>query len=237
LVDLIAAIRDGAERLAASAGGSPQTPVKRYPDWTMNDLLVHTGTVLRRTTEVVVTQAQERPQRVFPEDESPGPVLTWFRQGAMEMADVLASADPELRVWGFGPDPSVGSWITRMALEINIHAHDAEDSLGDPLPLQPELAAIGIDEFVATWGPHLELEGGGALAMVPTDWKARWPLQAGEDGVAVAPRLPEGAASAAATTSDLLLWMLARVGTDQLDVTGDVTGWDELFRSLPDAKR
>lgn len=234
-MDLIATIRVASRRLVEVAAPDPFAPVARYPGWTMLDLLVHTGSVHRRTMAVVRTLAQEKTDREFPPDEAPATVLPWFTAGAAEMADLLESTDPEVRVWGFGPEPSVGTWRVRMALETDVHRHDAEASLGVAVPLDADLAALGIDEFVSIWGGSLRGVDGAVITLQPTDHDRTWTLVGSDRGVVLG--AASGGSIGVATASDLYLWMLGRPAIVGALDGADLTLWSDAFGALPDARR
>jgi len=234
-MDPVAIIRRASVRLADVAAADASVPVTRYPGWTMLDLVVHTGSVHRRTIATIETRAQERVGRVFPPDEEPATVLPWFGEGATRMADLLEATDPATRVWGFGDGWSVGSWRLRMALETDVHRWDAERSVGEPAPVDPALAAAGIGEFIALWGGVLEVPAGSVLGMRASDTDDTWTLTAGDGGVRA---IPGGdAAGVIGPASDLYLWLSTRVPLDALEHRPATRLWDVALRALPDAKR
>lgn len=119
----------------------------------MADLLAHTGSILGRTTMVCRDRVQERPKS--PRMEEGKDALVWFETRLSEMIEVLETSDHDVPVWGFGSQPSIGFWVTRMLIEVGIHRWDAEQSFGRPIPLLDEVAISGLDEFPAMWLPRL----------------------------------------------------------------------------------
>ncbi len=236
--ELVAHIRADAEMLAAAAASNPAAGIVRYPGWTQLDLLVHTGSVHRRTSEIIRARSQERLGRVFPPDEEWDTVMPWFREGAAEMAGILEHTDPRTPVWAFGRDHSVGAWRVRMALETAVHRWDAQRALGSPDPLDARLAERGIGEFGTMWAGSIATDGvAGRLGLRATDVGAAWVLEAA-DGAA---RLHTGAGdtgpAVAGAASDVYLWLLGRVPIDELQVTGDPASWERAIHALPDARR
>jgi len=237
--ELVAHIRADAEALAVAAVSDPGAAIVRYPGWTQLDLLIHTGSVHRRTTEIVRNRSLERLGRVFPPDEEWSTVLPWFRDGAAEMADLLEHTDPRTPVWAFGPDQSVGSWRVRMALETAVHRWDAERAVGDSAPIDARLAERGIDEFGVMWAASIPTEGvAGSLGLRAAGGDHGWTLEVADGTV----RLRSGADAAAdvtvaGTASNLYLWLLGREPLDVLEVTGDPTTWEGAIHALPDARR
>lgn len=202
----------------------------------MLDLLIHTGSMQGRTAEVVDTGALEPVDRPFPPDESPATVTSWFRDGAGRLAAVLAAADLDAVVWGFGPTPRVGGWLLRMALETEVHRYDAEASVGAPSPVPSELASAGIDEFGLLSSSRVD--GAEApICLVATDTGERWVMSSGKGGTMLSRSTDATECGVAGSASDLYLWLQSRVPTEALSVTGDVSGWDEALRGRPPAPR
>jgi uncharacterized protein (TIGR03083 family) len=236
MTDLVSHIRRDAAALADAAETDPEAAIRRYPDWSELDLLVHTGSVHRRTMEVVRTRSLVRMGRFFPPDEEWTTVLPWFREGAALMTDVLEHTDPRTPVWAFGPNPCVGSWRLRMALETAVHRWDAQRGVGVPDPIDPVLAARGIEEFGILWGEAIPIGGlAGDLGIRAIDTGHTSVLSVVTGHVRLAP----GDADVAVTgpVSDLYLWLLGRVSSGELAMTGEVDPWERAIRSLPDASR
>jgi len=236
MTDLVDHIRIDAQALVTAAESNPGAAIDRYDGWTQLDLLVHTGSVHRRTLEVVRSRSLERMGRSFPPDEEWDTVVPWFREGAEAMVEVLEHTDPRTPVWAFGPVPCVGSWRVRMALETTVHRWDAEEAVGSPRPIDPVLAARGIDEFGILWAGTVPSDGlDHDLCLRATDVARAWVFGVFEGAV----RLGSGEAgdSIAGSASDLYLWLLGRGNADSLTVAGDVDAWERSIRSLPDASR
>lgn len=153
LAEPLELIANEGERLLALAREDPQRPVNQYPEWTMSDLLAHTGSILGRTTAVCRDRIQERPKS--PRMDEGEEALGWFEGRISEMIEVLQTSDLDVPVWGFGPNPSIGFWIRRMLIEVGLHRWDAEQSFGRPIPLLDEVAVAGLDEFPEMWLPRL----------------------------------------------------------------------------------
>jgi uncharacterized protein (TIGR03083 family) len=236
MIDLIASIRTDAAALADIAEIDPYAPIARYPGWTQIDLLVHVGSLHRRTTETIRTAAAERVGRTFPADEEPAALLSWFRAGAEDLAAVLEGADPSMRVWGLGPEPTVGSWLIRMALETAVHRWDAQLPRGEPDPIDPELAVLGIDEFAALWSGSVVIGGHTSpLCLRATDGRQSWRLAPAGEGISF--ERGEGTESVSGTAATLYLWLLGRASLADLDTSSDAEAWQAAIKALPDARR
>lgn len=236
MTDLLASIRHEAIALADAAERDLLAPIARYPGWTELDLLVHTGSVHRRTTETIRTAASERIGRLFPPDEEPATVQPWFREGAEELATVLEAADPDMQVWGFGPEPGVRGWTVRMALETVIHRWDAERAVQEASPVDADLAVMGIEEFAALWSGAIELDGDAApLCLQATDTGDAWILASADKGVSFS--RGEADERVSGTADALYRWLLGRADLAELQADPDVGIWHMAFRGLPDARR
>lgn len=234
--------REGAALLAA-ARRDPTASIPRYAAWTMIDLVVHTGSVHRRTSRIVRELRTEHTDRVYPPSEDVDVVLPWFEEGVSEMAGLLEGADPAVPVWGFGPSPTIGFWQRRMALETAIHRWDAESAFGRPRPLEPDLAAEGIDEYVVMHVPHMTKapapRSDVSLTLRASDAAASWQVRFTDTGVSMA-RGDGGDATLTGTASDLYLELMGRGPDVASSAEGDaaaVAAWREAVAALPDATR
>ncbi len=188
-------IRSEGARILSIGGENPDRTVPQYPEWTLRDLLGHTGAILGRTAMVCRDGLMERPSAPRPDD---GVDPIDFYESQLEaVVEVLSSTDLDRRVWGFGKEPTVASWVTRMLVEVGVHRFDAERSVGTPAPLHPDVARAGLDEFEEMW--LLRLEGVSPLRLTATDLDATW-----EFGSEPTRREVEG------TGSDLYLRLMSR---------------------------
>src|SRR5258706_12045265 len=114
---------DAAERNGLDAA------VPTCPDWTVRDLVRHTGGV-HRWAAAHVAGARVEPIATmeevvgdWPADEE---LVTWFRDGHTALVETLLAADPTLDCYTFLPAPSpVAFWARRQAHETAIHRADA----------------------------------------------------------------------------------------------------------------
>lgn len=148
-------------RAAALAGLG--APVPTCPDWTVRDLIVHTGVVHRHKAETLRGDYENEPAAVpeppdgdLPDDE----ILAWFDAGVVQLLDASAQADLTAPTWTWcAHDHSKNWWLRRMAHETAIHSIDAVISTGQPPMIEVALAQDGVaevlDEFMTggpTWG-------------------------------------------------------------------------------------
>ncbi len=238
-------IRAEGAALGRAARIDPTRPVPRYPSWSVADLVVHVGSVHRRTLRIVEERAQEPVDRVYPDTDEPDEVLAWYDDGLDAMAEAFEVADSATEVWGLVPSCSVGWWQRRMAVETSIHRWDAESAHGPANAIDPELAVEAIDEFAQLPAFRLTTanlgEPGTALTLSATDQPASWRLAQGADGGVTLGRAggEEGGATVSGTASDLYLDMVGRTA-GSLSAEGDITvieAWRSMTHSLPDAVR
>lgn len=147
---LLEAVRDNARMLRdAAAKAGLEARVATCPDWSVNDLLIHVGTVHRWVHSLVESRSQEFMR--YPKEAQEAPDrLAWFDEGAERLLATFEGLEEGATVWNWiqnGPGPGQW-WVRRMAHEMVIHRVDAESALGaisgvDP----PELAADGLDEL------------------------------------------------------------------------------------------
>jgi hypothetical protein len=101
----------------------------------------------------------------------------------------LTAVDDDAPVWNFSAYPDVGRfWPRRQAQETAVHRWDAQRAVGEPEPIEPGLAADGIDELLEVWGTMIlggrdGIDIGGSVRLVATDGPAEpWTLWT-DDGV------------------------------------------------------
>ncbi len=222
--------RDSQRLGDAAAAAGTDAPVPTCPGWTVTDLLQHMvrGDEWART--IVERGERGDTSRVVPAE--PDATITGdalvqaFRDGAAAMIDVLASADPATSVWTFSAaDRTARFWQRRRAQETSVHRYDAESAAGTTTPLDPVMAADGIDEFLVNFLPRLTDNvaalGDATIHVHCTDVEGEW-LVAQRDGeVAVTAEHAKGDVAARGSASDLMLFLWGRRSADSLEVFGD----------------
>jgi len=230
----IDALQVEGERLAAAAArAGPGTAVPTCPGWTIRDLVHHVGGV-HRWAAILVGEARreavedddlERLSGGWPDDER---LLEWFRAGHAALVRALREAPPDLRCFTFLPAPSpLAMWARRQAHETAVHRLDAEAALGPVTPLEPELAADGIDElltcFVTRPNTGLRLDRARAIGVEAVDQAAAWVVRIGPPGIRTLRAVPSGdedlRLTGTAGALHLLLWN--RGGLDDITWSGD----------------
>ncbi|MFF1711430.1 maleylpyruvate isomerase family mycothiol-dependent enzyme [Streptomyces sp. NPDC058268] len=145
-------VLDAEGQLLARAAETAGTDAKvaTCPDWTVRDLLRHTGAV-HRWAAAHVAGARTSPHPIGdPPDLDGTALIGWYRQMHGDLVSTLRAAAPDLRCWTFLPATSpLAFWARRQANETTIHRVDAESAReGAPSPIGTEFAADGIDELL-----------------------------------------------------------------------------------------
>ncbi|GMQ98987.1 MAG: maleylpyruvate isomerase family mycothiol-dependent enzyme [Acidimicrobiia bacterium] len=227
----------GQRMSGAAALAGLDSPVPTCPDWTVRDLIVHTGVVHRHKTETIRgdyrNEAAEVP-RPPASDVSDDEFLSWFDAGVAQLLDVSMSADLTDPSWTWcAHDHNKDWWVRRMAHETAIHSIDAVIASGQQPMVESLLALDGVaevlDEFMVggpTWG-----------VVVPTDRVIRletpgrsWTLRTGEFS-GTSPDTGTTYTRLAAFVYDDEAVPMATVATDE--VTLDLWLWGR--GELPDA--
>jgi uncharacterized protein (TIGR03083 family) len=163
----------------------PTTPVPTCPDWTIAELVKHTGTIHRWAERMVRERAQRRLgwrelDLGLPKDKASYP--DWLATGAGLLPPTFRAADPDASMWAWGADQHARFWPRRMLHETTVHRADAELALGREPAIDPATAVDGVDEFLdnlphaAYFAPNVtKLRGNGErLRFECTDVDGDW---------------------------------------------------------------
>lgn len=231
----LAALRSATAGLAAAARLGTSAPVPSCPGWTVGHLVAHLAVVHHRATVAVATAATD-PVRA-PEGWARAPddpdLVDWFEREAATMAATLEAAGPDAPAWHWFPDRTVRTWCRRMAHETVVHRWDAEHAHGVERPVEPVLAADGVDELVALMVPSVAWRKGPPSGVAPAGERIRLEATDADDAWLVTfegerPRVDRGAgagrgdATLRGTASDLLLAGWGRLPLAVLEVDGDL---------------
>lgn len=144
-------------------------PVPTCPGWTLAQLLRHVGRGDRWAAQIVRDRIDHYldPRAVEGGKPPPDPAdaVSWLREGARRLVDVVESAGMETPVWTFLGVRPANWWIRRRLHETAVHRADALIALG-----------AGLEDF--TLKPH-------AAADAITEWLERVEIQAGSNGAAL----------------------------------------------------
>ncbi|MFE6162741.1 maleylpyruvate isomerase family mycothiol-dependent enzyme [Streptomyces sp. NPDC056486] len=157
------------------------------PDWTVRDLLRHTGAV-HVWAAAFVAEAHTSPRPVGDAPDLDGAALIdWYRQAHGDLVATLRAAAPDVQCWAFLPAPSpLAFWARRQANETAIHRVDAESARGGaPSPVGTEFAADGIDEllrgFHARSRSRVRTQEPRVLRVRATDADAVWTVRLSQE--------------------------------------------------------
>jgi MDMPI C-terminal domain/Mycothiol maleylpyruvate isomerase N-terminal domain len=193
---------------------------------------------------IVASGHQVGRRTLSPAPDDPTELADWYVESFERVLAVLGSANPDAVTWTFSTtgDRTVHWWCRRLAVEVAIHRWDAQLAKAarrgsGPEPVDGEVAATGVEEFVAEFLPGLlgaeSVEGlGGTLHLQATDGPPEWWIDLDRGGSAV-PGHAKADTAIRASRSDLLLWLTNRGPLDSLMVAGDKTvadSWRQLRR-------
>lgn len=234
---------DDARALLAAARADWERTVPDCPEWDAADLVRHMGSILMWMAAVVTSSERVSRRTLDPAPADPAELPRWYLANLERTLHVLGSADPDAETWTFSSlgDRRAAWWDRRLAVEVAIHRWDAEHAAADggpaPHPLDADVAAAGIEEFIIEFLPGLlgqeaieELSG--TLHLHATDGPAEWWIDLDAAGTAVRQHAKADMA-VRGTRSDLLLWLTNRGSPDALDVAGrqeNLGRWRQLRR-------
>jgi uncharacterized protein (TIGR03083 family) len=243
----IDALRTEGERMvAAAAVADAGAAVPTCPEWTVRDLIRHTGGVHRWATGFVATGRTDPTGTGIDEAVGTGPadrdLAGWLGQGCRNLVAALDSAPDDLQCWTFLAAPSPRAmWARRQAHETAIHRVDAQLAARVPVTsCAPAFAADGIDELLVLFVPRrsakLRADPPATLAVRCTDVDASWLLRLDGDGVTTAATTGSAGVGAACTVSatahHLYLALWNRLGADDLAVEGDGDVLGQFFEGV-----
>ena len=147
--DYLRHLRDESQRFRdVLAACDPKARVPGCPEWDAADLLWHLAEVqwfwgtTMRTRPLGPDESADGPERPASYDG----LLAAFDEYSAELVGQLEKADPAEEAWSWSTEQTVGFTFRRQAHEALIHRLDAEQAAGLVTPLDPALAADGVDE-------------------------------------------------------------------------------------------
>ncbi|MGI5428919.1 maleylpyruvate isomerase family mycothiol-dependent enzyme [Streptomyces sp. CA-179760] len=207
-------------RSVVTSGTDLAATVPTCPEWSLEELVRHTGGALRWVELMVRTRAQEEvPEEQVPDAEGPevrgdaAALDVWLGEAGEQVVAALREAGPDAKVWGWAGILNAGFWARRMTHEITVHRADATLAAGLPYEVAPDVAADAIDEwlqiveYVQRTDPHdiaaRELRGPGrSIHLHATDTGPEVNAERSETGVPP----PEGWGRLIVLTEDGVTW-------------------------------
>ncbi|WP_374969741.1 maleylpyruvate isomerase family mycothiol-dependent enzyme [Terrabacter sp. BE26] len=168
-LDHLAADSARFREVLATVPGDVRVPT--CPDWDADDLLWHLAEVQwfwgeiaeRRITDPADLDALNASREARPRDREG--LLAFFDRASERLHRTLEGLSPETPLWMWAADKTAGYIMRRQAHEALVHRVDAELTVGERTPIDPRLAADGVDEVLRVMRGY-EREPG--LTHVPT---------------------------------------------------------------------
>ncbi|MGX1272641.1 maleylpyruvate isomerase family mycothiol-dependent enzyme [Streptomyces phaeoluteigriseus] len=142
-------------RAVVTSGTDLSATVPTCPDWSLEQLVRHTGGALRWVELLVRTRAREDigeervPSIGGPKAQGdPAALDAWLAETGEAVVAALREAGPDTKVWGWAGDGDARFWARRMTHEITVHRADAALTAGLPYDVAPEVAADALDEWL-----------------------------------------------------------------------------------------
>jgi len=235
--DLLNAAEKDAHALLVAARTQWDRPVPHCPDWDEAGLVRHMGSILSWMAAIVAVGERVNRHTLEPAPpEDPDELPEWYLAALTRAMEVLGSADPESPTWTFSSvgDQHLRWWCRRLAVEVATHRWDAERAVAEadgdqasasPQPIDGEVAAAGIEEFLVEFLPGLlaqeDVDGiTGTLHLHALDGPVEWWIDLDDGGKAIRQHAKADTAIRG-TRSDLLLWLNNRGPLQTLEVIGN----------------
>ena len=224
----------------------PAAPVPTCPGWDAADLVWHL-TEVQAFWGRVVQQRPAHPGELQGEDlVRPGDhaaLLDLAERSSKELVATLRRTPPDTPVWTWADDHSAGFVLRRQAHEALVHRVDAECTVGQRTPLDPNLAADGVDEALRVMlggtpeGTRLSVDTPATVRLRCTDTGDSWLVTLARfDGtdeqgaphsgptlvVAAEDNDLPAAATISAAAGDLDCWLWGRPPLGEVNLAGDV---------------
>lgn len=198
-------LRRDLDAFGACLAGDLAAPIEHCGDWTLRKLAGHLGRGNLWTVQAVTERRGDLERIPVPADQDE--LRHWFTDTAEKLLAAL-DADPEQDAWTFAPPHTVGFWQRRRAQETLVHRWDAQHALGEPGPIDAELADDGVAEVFDTMAPRQIRIGRmspppHAIRLGTTDTGSAWTFGDGDP-----------VATISATAADLLLLLWGRLAAD-----------------------
>lgn len=234
-------IRREAAATSAAAALGLTAPIRRYPGWTVLDLITHTGGVHRWVTTLVGEGSQERiPRHSFAHEIPPDEAIGWFEAGVHELVSTLERVDPEQPVWTLSDDRRAAFWHRRMAHETALHRWDAQSAHDAAAAVDPDLGVSALEESLDTYVTRRldgqDVSGAGERVLLrctnrPVSWRIT--LEPSAVRVTTQAAVEEAAdAEISGSASDLWLFVMGRLPLSALEAAGDPEAGRLLVRAL-----
>ncbi|HEY5783962.1 MAG TPA: maleylpyruvate isomerase family mycothiol-dependent enzyme [Microlunatus sp.] len=222
---------------------SYETAVPTCPGWTAADLFFHLAEVQAFWARIVgrrLSSGDEVEELVTVRPEADEELPGLFAEWTQALQEALRATPPDTAVWTWASEQTAGFSYRRQAHEALIHRLDAELTAGERTPIDPVLAADGVDEVLGVmygepppWGTFTP-DPEHVVRFTATDTDDSWSVTIGRfvgrgpgDGAEhasacldwVAPEVVT-TATVRATAADLDCWLWRRPPLGEITTTG-----------------
>ena len=214
----------------ALAAGTPEASVPTCPEFSLDDLAVHVGDLAAFWAHVLADGAGRAKAEIAPGSAvDPADRVAWLQQGAEMLVTELRATPSDTEVWTWFPDDQTARFVARRcAHEFAVHRVDAELASGGAGPIEPDVAADGIEEALlfasarVDQDPTLLPEEPGTIHLHGTDHgEAEWLLSLSPDGLTVRREHAKGDLALRGTVGDLELLLYQRPPSGTVERFGD----------------
>jgi uncharacterized protein (TIGR03083 family) len=230
------------------AGADLTVTVPTTPDWDLAQLLRHVGGNLRalelavRSGEAVTEPQRQVPDHAGPDGDDPAALDAWLAEAADRVAATLREAGPDVQAQIWVVRWPTRTWVRRAAHDALVHRADAAGAVGAGFPVEPDLAADAVDEFLDLLGSLTSDQGAlpsGTVHLHATDagpdLDAEWLVELGPAGFGWRRGHERATVAVRAPLADLLRVVTRRLSPDAdgVEVFGDrqlLDAWLERLR-------
>ncbi|MET9324229.1 maleylpyruvate isomerase N-terminal domain-containing protein [Streptomyces sp. NPDC003038] len=247
----------------AAGPGQPAPAVPSCPGWTVSDLVGHLGGVQRYVAHILrerlveapdpgdlslygipadpeIRAAWPVPDRAPNRGPVPGALIDWFTEGARALEGLLRELGPDVPVWTWSVERTSGFWLRMQTIELAVHRWDAQFAAGSPSPLDPRLAADAVSQSFEVMAPARRswqaapAGAGERYRFRRMDGPESWTVAFSADEIHLEPGSTGPVdVEAAASASDLALFLWRRLPATALRTTGDAGLLPHYFALVP----
>lgn len=215
-------------------------PVPWDAEWTVGRVVAHLGSIHRWATALCNEPGVKLRRRDMERPPEGPAVLGWFEAGIRPLLAAFDGTDLDTIVHTWAGDQPRRWWLRRLAHETTVHRWDvdaASRGVQGVRPIDPTLAADGIDELFGNFVPLVGDQATGAgetLHVHPTDADGEWQLTFGEAGITVERVHAKADAAVRGPAMELLLLLWNRTAADStgVEVFGDRAVLDRWRRTV-----
>jgi uncharacterized protein (TIGR03083 family) len=223
------AIQEAVTALTATRPTELGRPVPTCPQWDLEALLGHLGTIHRWAARLLLAGPGERVRRRDVDAPPPGAaVLAWLDESSQMALAALDHADLGRPVQTWAGKQPARWWLRRLAHESSMHAWDGMNATSRRFAVEPELAVDAINETFELFLPVLFRHdvfaaAGETMHLHATDTDGEWLVTFEPDIVRVERTHAKGDVAVRGPAFDLLLLLWSRREIDELEAFGDRT--------------